>query len=643
MRNTRHSGKRLLGSSLFFGIIFLVCSGVWGAGPISNMSVAHANALDHQSGAASCPVSATPTSQSLLIVLLDRSGSLTEGSNPTDPNGYSTSVTKALTELWPGNMAVIPFSGDTLPLPVFGPDTLSDPTQKLDLQNKVQNYPIGGNTPLGPAMHQALDLLRQKGYPTGSRVIVITDGNPTGQGNNDGPHQEDDIRHNLIGQFCNAGIPVSAFGLTIDSTTSDGQDANRLLTDITRGTNTTYTNVTGPKDLAREVIKLYAQWLNLSFTLVQEHGNDFPVAIDTFAQQVSIVTFRSDSIYNIQLIAPNGSLVTQGVQKSTDRHYEIDSFNVSGPILAGNYTVNTGGDPNAQVYALISSPLQVQLVAPTAKTVAYDNTRVHIEAQFLNGQNVLTPAPGQGQIIATVTLLVNGQTAGPPANDIVLQQQGNTAIFSGDSLIYKQPGQVKIDIKGTYQQVTRQTSFTLQLLIPPLPRKPEVKCNTACVLRQYIPWFITGGTVLLLLLTLLIAWLIWDRRNPAPCGILRTPPPTRRLSIGREDEDNADIPVYLSKVGASRPLMKRISHRSVLTSYEIESHRDSRGGFDFDSASFELIFKGNCIVDARVISGGPVILKNGNDTTKIDDGESHILESGSSIIINGKECATFSS
>src|SRR5947208_1319063 len=51
----------------------------------------------------------------LLAILLDRSGSLIASvgkSPPTDPDGYSGSVTKALADLWPGNVAVIPFGND---------------------------------------------------------------------------------------------------------------------------------------------------------------------------------------------------------------------------------------------------------------------------------------------------------------------------------------------------------------------------------------------------------------------------------------------------------------------------------------------------------------------------------------------------
>ncbi len=178
-----------------------------------------------------CPVAADLISQSPLVILLESSGSLIIETGATDPNDYSTSVTKALADLLPGVMAVIPFSGDTTQLPVPGSDILSDPKQRTDLKNKVQNCIIGGNTPLDPFMQEALDLLRQQGNPPGSRMIVITSGNPTGQDNNDGTYQEQHIRSRLILQFCNQGIPASVFGLTIDlqSNPQDGKDAIHLL------------------------------------------------------------------------------------------------------------------------------------------------------------------------------------------------------------------------------------------------------------------------------------------------------------------------------------------------------------------------------------------------------------------------------
>ncbi|HZO71771.1 MAG TPA: vWA domain-containing protein [Ktedonobacteraceae bacterium] len=424
------------------------------------------------SSPAECRQPAEVNDKSLLIVLLDRSGSLTLQPSPTDPNLYSTSVTKALTDLWPGDMAVIPFSGDTPNLPILGPATLSNPVQRADLKKAIEGFPIGGDTPLEPAMQEALDLLHRNGTPAGSRVVIITDGNPTGIGNNDGPHQENTIRTQLIPQYCQQGIPVRAFGLTIDPNTPDGQDATRLLSDIANGTGTIYTNVTSPEQLGLQVTKLYAEWLHLNFQQINGQGSNFAVPIDRFAQQVAFVSFRSAENYQITLIDPNNQPVTTGVQKSTppDRHYEIDNLLVVTP---GTYTINTGGDPNAQVYVLINSPLHVQLVAPPENTLNDASKRIDLKAAFFDGTAQITPTASDGaQIKAFVTFLVNGHPVGS-TNEIVMTQQ-NGPFFSGKTLVYKQPGELQIDLIGTYDNIQRESTVTLRLRQPaPAPSPPS--------------------------------------------------------------------------------------------------------------------------------------------------------------------------
>src|SRR5579864_4592625 len=104
----------------------------------------HAMAMDKTAtGLAACASAGDITPQSLLVVLLDRSGSLIDQPGATDPDGYSTSVTKALADLWPGSMAVIPFSNETTP--VIGPFSMSDLQQRQMLKDAVQAYHIGGN------------------------------------------------------------------------------------------------------------------------------------------------------------------------------------------------------------------------------------------------------------------------------------------------------------------------------------------------------------------------------------------------------------------------------------------------------------------------------------------------------------------
>ncbi len=224
-------------NGLFIFLIALV--GRWPA-------FARAQTVVVRHAVANCQVAGDITSQSLLIVLLDRSGSLTYQPGATDPDGYSTSVTKALADLWPGQMAVIPFSNQSTP--ILGPYDLSVASQRQVLKDAVQNYPIGGATPLDPALQKALTLL--KGAPVESRVVIVTDGNPDPAALN-GVNQANDIRQQLIPRFCASGIPVSAFGLALDLAQPDGQMANALLNDIARGTGGLYTNVRNAHELAQ--------------------------------------------------------------------------------------------------------------------------------------------------------------------------------------------------------------------------------------------------------------------------------------------------------------------------------------------------------------------------------------------------------
>src|SRR5579872_520762 len=177
-------------------LLLLVVAGVF---QIGTAKTAHAATYSIDQRIATCPPVGAITNQSLLVVLLDRSGSLTYEPGATDPDGYSTSITKALADLWPGSMAVIPFSRDITP--VIGPYVLADQGQRDQLKTAVQNYTIGGDTPLAPALHHALDLL--KGAAAGSRAVIVTDGSPDPVVMNDGVNQIDDVEQNLIPQFCN--------------------------------------------------------------------------------------------------------------------------------------------------------------------------------------------------------------------------------------------------------------------------------------------------------------------------------------------------------------------------------------------------------------------------------------------------------
>ncbi len=568
---------------------------VWACLPVSAASAA---VFRQQAKSATCPSPVAPTSQSQLVVMLDRSGSL----DATDPDRYSTSVTKALTDLWPGSMVVVFFSKDQAQK--LGPVVLSDPAQRAKLQQEIENYPIGGETPLGPAMHTARDTL--KAAKPGSRAMIITDGQPNTTDDPGGAKQSKDIRDNLIGQFCQQGIPVTPFGLTLDQNDPAGKDANQLLTDIANGTGTTYTNVTGAKDLAGAVISLYAQWQNLTFTQASNQGGSFPVAIDTFAKQVQIVTFRSSNRYQVALDGPDGQPI-QGIQTSDDKHYVISTL-TQGVFVPGSYTVYAQGDPDAQVYALVNSPLQIKISKPTEKEQFYDQP-VAIEASFFNGTSVLTPGQGQAQLIAHVTLMVNGQPVGA-ANDVVLVQQG--AVFKGQTQAYTRTGEVTIEIKGSYQGVQRQTVTSLQLVPPPPP--PCTGGPVSCLWQQYHSQIVTYGPLLLLLLLLL-----FYLTRPGPFGILESV----------ESSSNWKV------LGTGRNLGKRLWSKSKISSSEL-------GSFEFEGALFSLRFKQGkrAYIQARS-DAPPLAVKDDGGTHEVKRNKSVQLTDGAVISVAGSNVVTF--
>jgi hypothetical protein len=599
------------------GACFVVCmSSIFCFTFINPLSVVHAAALPAHIPTVNCNTSASadPGPQSLLVVLLDRSGSLIYEPGATDPNGYSTSVTKALADLWVGQMAVIPFSGDTTSLPILGPSTLGDRSALKDAIQATAAH-IGGNTPLAPAMREALNLLQQKDNPVGSRVIIITDGNPTGTGVGDatGPDQEQQIRSQFIPQFCQRGIPVSAFGLEIDTHSADGQDANRLLTDITSGTNATYTDVTSPEQLSNVVISLYAQWQNLSFTQEKPQGGNYYVSIDNLTQQATIVTFRTNSSYAITLTDPNGQRI--GSPLDIDNHYEIDNLDTGGALLPGNYTVNVSADPHAQVYKLIKSSIDLRLLSPTNSTSADANQPVLIQAEFLSGTAALTPKPGDGQIIATVTLLVNGQQVSSNGSNVVeLVQQSNSPVFSGKTIVFHQSGQLHIELNATYQQSQLQTSFNLSLLPP-----PPALCSLSCQIqqRQGLLIGIGVGVVILIIAILVSVWLLRHGRRPRLEGyITNGRPPGGELNL-------------------TELKMTRI------TSIDLET----KGNFNFSDARFELLQQraGNTLIRISKDNAGKVSLDGEKAGTRVDITNAGIeIKPGQKIYINGKQEASAS-
>ncbi|HVB20679.1 MAG TPA: vWA domain-containing protein [Ktedonobacteraceae bacterium] len=559
-----------------------------------------------------CPAVEDPTSNSLLVVLLDRSGSLIAVPGATDPQHYSTSVTKSLAELWPGRMAVVPFQNNVTTVPHFGPYTLSDPQQKATLENQIDqtNSTIGGGTPLEAAMREGLTLLN--GAPSGSRVVLITDGAP----GNLPPglsyqQQVKDITGGIIQQYCSEGFPISAFGLTITD-----HNANTLLDEITSGTGGTYQDVTSPENLATAVTSLYSDWQHLTFTQEKGQGGNYSVTLDSFVQQVTIVTFRTNNSYGVTLDDPNNQPV-QGLQPATDNHYVIDKLN-EGVFVAGVYTVhisdiNDNNDPDAQVYALVKSPLHVKIIAPTTQHVVYGKP-VEVDAAFFNGNNQLTPSKNTATLIAKVSLFVNGKQVGP-TNEIVLTQQGN--IFKGQTPVYKQAGQLVVQIDGSYQGDQRIADTNILLVAPPAPIPPcqllDIQCQWQRNSTQVIIFF---GLIFLILVLLIVFLILWLRRRKygPPYGVLVNS--FEKLDLATD------------------------FRRTPIHSKDIEN----KGTFNFQEADFDLVFtrNGSVFIETTKRNGSSITVRTGGSSQTLDGSGGKVeLYNGSTIVVGAQQAATY--
>ena len=552
-----------------------------------------------------CPAGAKPDSSSILIVLLDRSGSLVAGNEPTDPNGYSGSATKALADLWPGQIAVIPFGKNQEP--IVGPYAHSDISGITSLKQYIDNNPPdpNANTPLRPAMDQAKKLF-SGGIPACSKLVLITDGVPDAPGS---PQQEvNAIESQEIGWFHDHGLPISVFGLKIDKSTPDGQMADGLLNAIeTRtGAGPSYDSVQSANNLGSEVTSLYAKWRGLSFTQVNQDtvSNTYSVAIDPSVDQATIISFYEQGVQD-NPITKNGQAIPQdSFQQTKDQHYEID--NILDPAHnAGTYVITTVGNKPTSVYSLVDSSLTLQLVTPTATTIAYTGQKLLIQAHFLSsGTPFVTGSPSP--LSATVKLSLNGSPP-QPINVSLYPVQGSD-LFTGYYLVpgtNTKQGKTAIDVGNLSVIVTGTATFhgtsasrgtsttTIQVDVPkapPPPPPPPYVCKKGaaqCFWEQYhTQIIIVIPAIIILLLLLLLLW--WLLTTPF-VGSITNIDPTQHQPVRQRQYDEDSGTVATIHLGEKRTFMNRLLHRSVISSTELQNHKDAKGNFSFEGIPFQLI------------------------------------------------------
>ncbi len=491
-----------------------------------------------------------PNQQSLLIVLLDRSGSLV-GTGGTDPDDYSTSVTRALADLWPGKMVVITFPkvnssvDDQDQVDQLGPYDLTDATQRQTLKNAIPEPDPNGWTPLYRAMDQAKTFLQKGPVPAGSQAIIITDGFPQTSKDRDGTNEKAQIEDDhFLGQFRQLGVPIHTFGLKIANS-----DAQKLLTTIAERTGTHYTPVKSSTDLAQRVTELCASWLGLQFqSVTPDSSGNYAVNIQDLTSKAEIIIFRSDTQYPITITAPNRSILQQGVgviQQSPDTHYQIDELDVTPPVVTGMYSVFVGKDPQAQVYRLVDTRLQVHILAPRSTDVVYTGKpAAQIGAALYDGNNTFTPK-STAVLQAEVTFTAPGQAAS--TSEVDLMQQNGQDIFIGNAPIYNTPGTLQIVVNANYEEIHQHSNTEIvKVEIPP--------CTTFDCFIERNYGFILGIGILILVIVILFLW----SKQQEPYGYLVNVHTGKPL-----------------KLGTYRPLLARLFKKSMVTMQELAGHPDA--------------------------------------------------------------------
>ena len=544
-----HLFRRQLMFSLIAVIILLILSA-----PLSPLTLASTYSFGKATFVARTHVIAQqPNQQSLLIVLLDRSGSLVGagGTDPTDPDDYSTSVTRALADLWPGKMVVITFPkvnsrDDDQKVDLLGPYDLTDSTQRQTLKNEIPEPDPHGWTPLYPAMDAALKFLQKGPVPAGSQAIIITDGFPQTSEDPDGTTEKAKIEDDsFLSQFRQLGVPINTFGLKIASP-SGAQDLLNTIATRTGPGVARYTPVQSSTELAQRVTELGASWLGLRFrSVTADDSGNYAVNIQELTSKAEVIIFRSDTKYPITITAPNHSILQQGVgvtQQSPDTHYQIDELDVTPPVVTGTYSVFVGKDPEAQVYRLVDTRLQVRILAPRSTDVVYTGKpAAQIKAALYDGNNIFTPKSG-AVLQAKVTFTAPGQAAS--TSEVNLAQQDGQDIFIGNTPIYDTPGTLQIVVNANYEEITQHSNTeTVKVEIPP--------CTTLdCLIeRNYSSIF--GIAILAILF---IVALLWYKQRESHGYLVN--------AHTRQD----------LKLGTYRPLSARLFKKSMVTMQELAGH-----------------------------------------------------------------------
>jgi hypothetical protein len=528
-------------------------------------------------------------------VLLDRSSSLTQ----TDPDEYSDSIAKALADLWPGKMAVIFFSGTDSSLPELGPVDLNAAGARDTLKQQIENQrnTLQVETPTQLAVEQAQQTLANAGYPTGSQVVLITDGQPSLPTDPNGTTEIQTIEQQDAPVFAGHHIPINTFGLGNQVPAYAGQFLQQVAT-LTGGTSQL---VTDPAQLAKPVLTMYADWLGLNFVPTTGQ-NSFH--IDTYASQVDFIAFLQNSDTNpVTLLGPNGQAVPSGdlESPSQDIHYQLDRLAVNQVNQPGQYTVQTS-DPTAQIYALEKTRLRAQFVSPTAQTTVYAGQSLTVSAELYDQQQQqpLFPGANDATINLQFALKAGGKTV--QHGEVVLTQQAapHNNLFQ-TTITPQQTGTLTLTLNAIYQYVPVPDSPTITLPVTVAPWY-----------QQYL-WALILVGVLILVVLIIAVWLCLSRRP---------------LLDGYINNGQRGGSVNLEELRAR-----------YVTNHQLDNH----GTFNFGLAEFEIRREGNKVIIKTGKKSGPVQIDGEKAGERVDVTPRGVeLRAGNKIYTDGRPTASAS-
>lgn len=607
--------RRIWANLLWLGVMvasWLLIGG--GAFPVAARTTGPSLPLTRM--ASSCLPTLTPDEHSLLLVLLDRSSSLAQ----TDPQEYSTSVTRILANLWPGRMAVLFFSGTSKQVPQLGPVDLTQPgaRERFQTQIQAQRNALHGDTPTQYAVEQAAHILAQNGYPRGSQVMLITDGQPFLPTDQQGLQQIATIEQHDTPGFCTHGVPITSFGLGSQVSTT----AQTFLRQIAAETGGEYHDVTDPTQLATPVVQIYASWQHLHFASTSGHHQ---FRIDTYAGQVDFITFLSNrAAFPTSLLGPNQQPVPaqELLQQAQDPHYQFEQMVVQQFNPPGIYTIQTA-DPTAQTYALVQTRLQAEIVSPTSHTAVYAGKPLTISVALYDHndpQQHLHPA--QNDIVTiglAYRLQQGGKTVASGEKTLTQQPAPNDDIFS-TQITPPRTGALRLQISASYQYISLPypPDVTVQVLSTPLAACPLI--GSVCQGRPSSLILLAFG-ILVFLIILLLVFLLWQR--PRPFGVL-------------ENSQGQRTPI-----GHKRSFLNALVHPSTISSETFQ-------GFDFQGARFSLHFQRGQRVLLVTRQNTPSLAiwcaqaADGQRMQPVKTGAPVPLHQQDRILVNGVPCATFS-